>query len=590
MKNDNIRYISRSIVNLTTRLTLDVIEARKDGLYLLDSEENSTCGIGLNDTSHYARKLLRAGFANLKIKGRTARDVRVLLKTLNGGATKKISPSTCIKKLDLEYNIDMPESPPSHMGTLLFFKEESSKKKRSVPNKRILYFVKTQVLAHISRTLEIAKRLKRLGYEIIFAGREAYNKKSYINLIIDAGFDFVKMIDIDREYFMKLYKKGKFNYLDSEAIRVFVDEQLRLINEINPIAVVSDASRTARIAAKLAGLPYISTTNANWTIYSAAELRFPDNRMWMKIVRSILHFEKNRRRAEKVLLSLVCPWYLKTWSRPYLEFIKEKGVPEDWLRPDYREVYGSDDLLLFLDTEDFAPTSEDRPDYAHYVGPIVFNPKGDLPAGWRKRLLKGKREGKITVYFTMGSTGPEERFGIFSDLDRLDKLGTKIMKKSKFKGEFKKGFLDKFQYIVSGKGVERLHNPDRGIFAAKFVPGLKAAGFSDVVVFHGGYQTLFQVLAAGKPMIVLPQWWDQEYTLHWARKKGIGDGLFPREFSLNKFLKKLIEVTTNQNYNQEAIKVKELLKSYPNPPQRAAELIHQFLKEDAYISVLSAAL
>ncbi|GLU47307.1 glycosyltransferase [Nocardiopsis ansamitocini] len=86
------------------------------------------------------------------------------------------------------------------------------------------------------------------------------------------------------------------------------------------------------------------------------------------------------------------------------------------------------------------------------------------------------------------------------------------------------------RYIVSmGPRHEELRLPDN-MWGAEFLPQTTILPLVDLVITHGGNNTVTEALHFGKPMIVLPLFWDQYDNAQRVHELGLGQRLDPYQF------------------------------------------------------------
>jgi MGT family glycosyltransferase len=116
--------------------------------------------------------------------------------------------------------------------------------------------------------------------------------------------------------------------------------------------------------------------------------------------------------------------------------------------------------------------------------------------------IADRPEGSALVYFSLGSLG-----GADVDLMQrvVDVLGT-----------------TRHRYIVSkGPQADRITLPDNMV-GAQMLPQTKVIPQVDLVITHGGNNTVTETLHFGKPLIVLPLFWDQYENAQRIDELGFG--------------------------------------------------------------------
>ena len=101
--------------------------------------------------------------------------------------------------------------------------------------KKILVMPDGNWLAHVSRPFEIAKSLREMGHEVIFAGEGEYMK-----LPRKAGFLTLPIKTIDPDRVLECARRGRTNPYDYNLLKECVKEDLKLFDKIAPDLVLGD--------------------------------------------------------------------------------------------------------------------------------------------------------------------------------------------------------------------------------------------------------------------------------------------------------------------------------------------------------------
>ncbi len=399
-------------------------------------------------------------------------------------------------------------------------------------------------LAHISRLLEVALQLRdRLGHRVRFAGTG-----KFMRLVREAGFEVDSIYTVDRDTTLELAKRAGLvnNRWWYNTVKKSVESDLEVLRRIQPDAVVGDMHWTLHTSSEMAGIPYISITNACWTNYDASPLYAFDDHFSTRLL--------GRRLASKVMP------YLKEmlssyWARAYRQLRKEWGLDPKRAKNIFQVIEG--DMTLLADIPEYAPTTE-LPENVHYVGPILWE---SAWANWTPpEWLDNLDPTKPTIYFTMGSTG---EVGYFQEVARA--------------------FAESDYQIVTTTGglVDSLDVVPENFHMLDFAPGLEIMKRADVVLNHGGNGTIYQCIKAGIPIIGIPAHVDQERNLQ--RVQDLGFGLKLRESTCTgrEILEAVSAVVRNPSYRQAAQVLKRAADKY-HGPSGAAEHIDRFLDQRAF--------
>jgi MGT family glycosyltransferase len=386
-------------------------------------------------------------------------------------------------------------------------------------------------LSHTSRPFEIAKRLRAMGYEVLFA-----SEGEYMKLPREAGFAVLPIKTIDPDRVLTVSRSGRVNWYDYRLIEDCVAAELALFERVQPDLVLTDFRLPLSTSCEMAGIPLAVTLNAAWTNYYTVRVNAPEH---LAVTRLLGKWVTNR----------IVPWvkkFIVTLDvQPFNRFRRKHG-----LRPlkNIWEVWRGD-LNLLVDIPEFGPTKNLPPNF-HYIGPIVWEPEVPAPT-WLDRLDPARP----TLYFSMGSTG----------FARFFKQAVEI-----FGGTA-------YQCLMTTAGLVDLpHLPDN-FYVVEYAPGSQLMAHSDLVVCHGGNGTIYQAMQAGVPLIGIPTMHDQEFNLDRVVDLGIGIHQSELQFRAEHLVEAVEEILTQTHYRENARVYQEILATY-NGPDTGAALIDHFLK------------
>lgn len=386
-------------------------------------------------------------------------------------------------------------------------------------------------LSHVSRPFEIAKALRAMGHEVMFAG-----EGQYMRLPRESGFPVLPARTISPEFVLQCSRNGRANWYDYHQLKACVKDDLRIFNKVKPDIVLGDFRLSLSTSCELSGIPLAVVLNAAWTNYYSIRIRAPEHFRLTQIL---------GRRITSWLAPLLKKLIIVYDSIPFQRLRSEYGISR---RTNIWDIWRGD-LNLIADIPEYGPT-RNLPPHFHYIGPIVWEPQMKVP-GWLKRLDPARP----TIYFTMGSTG----------YPRFFPQAVEIFRNSDY------------QCIMTTAGMTRLSSVPDNIFVTDYAPGSEIMEKSDVVVCHGGNGTIYQAMSKGVPIIGIPTMHDQEFNLDRVSELGIGIHLSELKFKPEHLLEAVKIVLTDKKYRTNAEHYMNKLKMY-NGSQRGAELIEDFGK------------
>ena len=175
--------------------------------------------------------------------------------------------------------------------------------------------------------------------------------------------------------------------------------------------------------------------------------------------------------------------------------------------PDLDFIHEGDlNLYVFPEIADY---TDARP-----LGPApgtAWTPRSARPTAASSSPRRWPAEDGALVYFSLGSLGSAD---VYLMRRVIDVLGT-----------------TPHRYIVSkGPLHEEIELADN-MWGAEFVPQTKIIPLVDLVITHGGNNTTTEALHFGKPMILLPLFWDQYDNAQRVHELGYGVRLSTYEFT-----------------------------------------------------------
>jgi UDP:flavonoid glycosyltransferase YjiC (YdhE family) len=398
---------------------------------------------------------------------------------------------------------------------------------------KILFIPFTPSLAHMTRCLSIAETLKAKDNECMFAiGTEG---KDFIE---KAGFSTKTIPEIDTESFKndrgwKWFTKKYF--LDN------LQAELVIIDEFNPDIIIFDFRFTTALSAKIKSKRSISILHA-----SAVSLILETKRTAVEIIS--FNDSSSDNSIKSKILQLIFPkvfgYFVKKPLRKIKSILKSHNYTN--VRTIFDLLLG--DINFIADIPEFIPEPLKLPENFYIVGPLTWS-------GWDKdeNFSFEGIDSKPIIYITMGST-IEAKPTLLKLIESLKDLPYNI--------------------IIS-KGKNELNLPEKleNVYQYTYVPGKLVASKSSLVIYHGGHETLMQVLSCSVPSLVIPVNPDQLLVAKQIKKLGIGDYLkhhhsFPMEeqplslFSNKDISDKVIEIINNKQCKQKCESMKDIMINY----------------------------
>ena len=321
--------------------------------------------------------------------------------------------------------------------------------------KKILFVAEAVTLAHVARPLALARMLNTHRYDVHYACAPGYEA-----FFGDSQLRHWTLNSIPSARFLAALAAGKPVY-DRQTLQQYVEDDLRLLQAVQPDVVIGDFRLSLSVSARLAKLPYVGLINAYWSPYVQQHYRVPALPMTRALPIAL---------ADR-LFRLVRPLAFALHTRPLNRVRRAYRLPS--LGWDLRRIYCDADYVLYPDTAEMFP-AHDKPLTHSYLGPVIWSPPMALPPWW-DALPAGRR----IVYVTLGSSGQGALLP--QVLRALARLPVTV--------------------IAATAGHAETGAVPANARTAAYLPGMEAAQRASLVICNGGSPTCQQALAAGVPLI-----------------------------------------------------------------------------------------
>ena len=343
---------------------------------------------------------------------------------------------------------------------------------------RVLFVAEAVTLAHVARPAALIDCLDRTRFDTYFACDPRARKFLTLD---DTQLRWIDSIE-SREFSDRL-RRGLPLY-DAATLQGYVEQDLALIDELRPDAVVGDFRLSLSVSARLAGVPYACIANAYWSPYALNRSLPLPVLPWTPYVPLPL--------AQRVF-DFFQPSLLATHCQPLNDVRISRALAP--LPMDLRRIYTDADLTLYADDPRIFPLRE-APETHRHIGPVIWSPPVTLPPWWDQIDAN-----LPTIYVTMGSSGNARM--LEAVLNALSVLPVAIVAST------------------AGATVPSGRWPNARI--AEYLPGEQAAARSQLVVCNGGSPTSQQALAAGVPVLGICQNMDQLLNMREIAAAGLGE-------------------------------------------------------------------
>ncbi|CAG2110689.1 unnamed protein product [Medioppia subpectinata] len=426
-------------------------------------------------------------------------------------------------------------------------------------------FVPCDAFGHVNACLGLAQSLTQFGHKCVFVVNQTWK-----DLIVGLGFDVEVYIEAHKEgvngidVWIKSMRESRHSLILSsfdkirefEApgwptmtadVKTFNTDVQRIIDSVKPDAIVAD-NLISVPAVVSADVPWIDLISCN-PLYYWSDERLPpggsgyptngDKKLWQEF-------------REETYSAYSDEWHsfnqwLQSVGAPALQHCGHFSNPSPFLNLylcpqelDYKDIAPKDtklwlniDSLIRSDIETQTKTFE-------------------IPEELRQK------SGKL-IYLSMGTLCCVE----LSLMRRL----VSLLSHSKHRFIISKGPL--------GEEYELADN----MWGQNSLPQLQVLRLVDLVLTHGGNNTVTETMHFGKPLIVLPVFADQYDNAQRVVEKGLGLRLDPFFCSQSELFEAIDELLNDSNLSQRCLKISERIRkseSKAKAVKRIEEVIQEY--------------
>lgn len=355
------------------------------------------------------------------------------------------------------------------------------------------------------RLLAVAKELRSRGHEAVFAAGDRLHE-----VIAQHGFEPRAIVEVEVDEQSEV--PTTIQFLRKQAAGDFLERQvkdvIRIIRDFRADVVIFSQSNAAAIAAGVEDLPSVSIFHPtimefhDWQTFTALFVK------WRKFSTLKGAFPLQREVPSSILGDLnFIP------SIPPLVYWPFIQAPEIYLRK--------------------------RP--VKNIGGLIRTRPEELPSQAELKRELGV-EGRQLIYATLGGAAANPRF-LDIVVDGLRRSGCNAL-------------------LTPGGGAsqELIDSlSDEKVRVVRFLPeAMRAIKACDVLVWHGGHETMLEAVAAAKPAIGIPIQFDQDENVSLLAKSGAGVRIDRRKLVPEALAEAIARVLSDPAYAQAAQRLKRI--------------------------------
>lgn len=386
--------------------------------------------------------------------------------------------------------------------------------------KKVLIFPYSNQLGTTIPSITLANLLKKNGYQVEFASRGKYTF-----IIKEKGYKVHDVPEISYLHYRQYLDKNRLDYYNEHAIRIFVDYEVNLIKELNPDIVVGHNRPSLFISTKLTQKKFVNLTVASLTRYYDQPFYIPENH----ILNRIMPFIDVNKIVPKQLPQLVFDITMKGFAKGFNKVLDLYNLPKVRSYIDLSEA----DIVLLTETYGLVKL-KNIPENYFFLEQNTDSGFGDK-FEWVNFVQEQKSKGKRVIALSMGSSAFES-YPII-----LDKLV-----------EFVLAHKEEYILISNHCGLEKEFLNKENIFVEDYIQPSQLLEIADIVITHGGKNTLNEAMLAGKPVIGIPEQAEQLWNLKYAESLGVAKILsrFKMKVDSSILVKEVIKMLNSQRYKK----------------------------------------
>jgi UDP:flavonoid glycosyltransferase YjiC (YdhE family) len=342
---------------------------------------------------------------------------------------------------------------------------------------RVLFFSEPCTLSHVLRPLAYGRLLPRSEFECHVAGAD--DPVGHCPPGERWPFHAVTGCVSSAEFVAAL-ARGSLPY-GRRIIERYVDEDLRILDHVQPDVVVGDFRLSLGISAPLRRVPYVALLNAVWSPHVRRRLPMPE----LPLTRLL------GTRLASLLFPLFQPIAFERLARPFNHARRARGLPPFG---GLLETYAWGDYTAYPDLPELFETN-DLPNTHRFLGAATYGPHVALPSWWGRVPTS-----RPWVFVAMGSSGNARALpAIVEALCALD-----------------------IEVLVATSGRTNAMPGGPNVWSSEWLPLDPVLERADAAVINGGAGSVYHALTHAVPMLSIPTNMDQHMMAESVVRAGAG--------------------------------------------------------------------
>ncbi|MBO9638199.1 MAG: glycosyl transferase [Siphonobacter aquaeclarae] len=391
-------------------------------------------------------------------------------------------------------------------------------------------FVIPPFFGHVSPTLSVGATLLARGHEVAWFGITSLKPE---HIPAGGSYHVPDLTEYEEDIALMLRRQDDGPSVSGpEVLKLALEETylpiarfmrkglLDFLDAWQPDVVVNDCITFAgALCARLKGIPCVTTTPVPPDVMGNAEETAPK---------------------------------IAEWQQNLIRGLQEEfGIQEESLH------IHSHRLNMVFTSRAFAGL-DPAPPHMEFVGPVRGRPNEVLFDWERLHQAKGPK-----IFVSLGTLLVDIRKAFFSKLVEA--------------------FADEPLTIIAATDPAALESWPENFIVQGFVPQAALMPHMDLVICHGGFNTVNDTFVNGLPMLITPIAYDHFHTAKLIERAGCGISIRYKRLRINDLRSAVYELLENPTYREAAVRIQTTFRE-AGGNDRAVELLETFAREPEYAS------
>jgi len=402
---------------------------------------------------------------------------------------------------------------------------------------KFLFFPYSNQLGTTIPSITVANMLRENGHEVIYA-----SNGNYTNVLVEKGFEVMPINEISYHQYRKHVDENNVDFYQEALIHHLVDKDLEVINKVNPDVIVSNNRPSVKISAQLAKKKLVTIVIPTLTRFYNHQYFIPENHF----LNTAYPFGDVNGVTPAGFRRFAFLMTMKQWGKNFNKVLKSYQLP---LMQDFLGVYEGD-VTLINQTKGLSPFMP-LPSNYFFLDQHLGSTFG-ASHSWAGELDEHKRQGRKIIFVSMGSSSLKSYPLVMETIKDMVLAD------------------DRFVLISNHVGLKVSAGNNQRIYLEKFIHSKQILPLADLVVTHGGVNTLSECILNKKPVIGVPEQGEQLWNLKYAEHLGIGKMVSKFKLEKNPSLLKdaILSVIDDEVYQKNIIRfVDDLMDKKDNHEQ-----------------------